>query len=781
MQSFTSFRVRAAARAFLFSLLASIVFVPHARAAAPFRGVVRDLAGHPVAGATITAERGIETISAADGSFAIAATAQTRLTITHGGFQPELITVDGDRIDVTLRPALAESIVVSGIRADATTPITRSNVERAQIEERYYGQDVPLLLRDTPSINAYAEAGNGGSGYSYVTLRGLSATRLNTTLDGVPLADSEDYGVYFADFPDLARSLQSIQIQRGVGTSSVGAPSFGGSINMQSIDLAAHTETTAEIGAGSYGTKLATIGYQSGLLPHGFAFYSRLSLDQSNGFRDSSSVRQRSFFLSAAKQNEHSQWKLTGFSGHEHSQLAFVAADEATLRDDLRANPLSAPDRDSFGYDLAQLQYLRALANGANMTASVFYQRGYGAYRLFDDEATQSGLRQYALDGLLLGGMVTYSRAAGPWTTNYGVHVNEFRRDHVRDLIIDGEQASRDYANYGTKGEANAFARIAYDSGRVHLYGDGQLRYTDFHYHGDVAIAPIHWTFFNPKLGARFDLNGNSSVYGSAGLSTREPSRNDLFQGEDNASFAHDLHAVRPEHLLDFEAGWDHHTANVTLTANVYAMEFHDEIASTGEYSDIGLLLRRNVSRSYRRGIELESAWQATSSLRLRTAANVSRNRIREWTQFYDVYEADGTLSGSETRTFRNVEPVLTPRVLISQSIDYTTRAGVGAGLTGRWVGRTYLDNTNDGRFTTPSFFDLDANLSFSLARWIPRGAPKLDVQLNNLLDSHRLFPSGYSYIYLQRERSGTQSVEGTSYFYPLATRNAMVRLSFRM
>src|SRR5437660_5986358 len=162
------------------------------------------------------------------------------------------------------KPALKESIVVSGIRADEKTPVTKTDIDKETIDKAYYGQDIPLLLRDTPSINAYAEAGNGGSGYSYITLRGISPTRINFTLDGVPLADSEDMATYFVDFPDLAHSLESIQIQRGVGTSTVGSPAFGGSINLESVALSSTSSTDARVGGGSFGTRFASVGYQSG-------------------------------------------------------------------------------------------------------------------------------------------------------------------------------------------------------------------------------------------------------------------------------------------------------------------------------------------------------------------------------------------------------------------------------------------------------------------------------------------------------------------------------------
>jgi iron complex outermembrane receptor protein len=737
-----------------------LLFFPVFVSAATLRGVVHAVDGQAVSQATVEVN-GNRATTDAEGRFAIdVPPGSYTVVVTRNGFQAvaQQAATDTDLV-ITLRPGLAENIVVSGIRAEEKTPVTKSDVDRSTIERDYYGQDIPLLLRDTPSIDTYAEAGVGGSGYSYITLRGISPTRLNFTLDGVPLADSEDMGTYFADFPDLARSLQSIQVQRGVGTSTVGSPSFGGSINLESIALSPTESTSAEVGFGSFGSKNATVGYQSGALPGGYSFYTRLSGDQSNGFRESSGYRARNLFVSAAKQNEDSQLRLTGFTAHEWTQQSFLAEDTGTLARDLRANPFGPQDRDSFGYDLAQLQYLRALSPRTNMTASVFYQRGYGWYRL-------SG-NQYGLDGLLIGSMVTLSTTHGPWTANYGLHVNEFRREHT----LDDAAGTRQYYNYGTKGEANAFTKLSYDEGRWHLYSDLQLRTTNFHYHGDVGIAPIRWTFFNPKLGARYDLSAASSVYASAGMSTREPTRNDLFQGEDNATFAHDLHAVHPERLVDLEAGWNARGRTATFGANVYAMNFHNEIASTGELSPIGLLLRRNVDRSYRRGLELEYTWQAMPRLKLRGNATLSRNRIHTWTQFYDLYDAAGNIVGSQPITFHDVNPILTPSMIVNQSIEYAASSSMTFGLTGRHVGRSYLDNTNNGAFIAPAFTTLEANAAIAVSHGV-----RFRVQVNNLTNNKRIFPSGYSYLFLTPEKT----IEGISYYYPQATRNATVMVDFR-
>lgn len=732
-------------------LLAFTLLVSFPLFADTLRGRVTTVDGQPLAQAVVSAGAA-STQTSADGAFALALPEGAhRIRVSRAGFQPQSIdVVAAAAMIITLKPALAESIVVSGIRAERETPVTKTDVSRAEIEKRYSGQDIPLLLRDTPSINAYAEGGIGGAGYSYVSLRGISPTRINFTLDGVPLSDPEDMGTYFVDFPDLAHSLESIQVQRGVGTSTFGAASFGGSVNMESIALAQDASTHAWLGAGSFGTKLGSVGYQTGALPGGFTGYGRVSYQENGGFREHSATKQHNVFFSGAREGEESQWKITGFAGRESQQLSFYASDEATLHQNLRDNPLSPDDRDSFGYNLAEVQYLRA-----NMTAAAYFQRGYGWYSLGGD--------RYGIDGLLVGGLVTGSRSWRGIEASYGMHVNHFKRDHTLDS---GDM--RAYANYGTKGEENAFAKFNYDANRARLYADLQVRTTDFHYHGDVPVASRRWTFFNPKVGARYDVAHNAGVYVSAGVSRREPTRNDLFQGEDNASFAHDLGAVRPERLFDFEAGWDYRTARGSIAANVYAMEFHDEIAATGELSDIGLALRRNVDRSHRRGIEIEHAWQLAEAWRIRGNATLSRNRIAHWTQFYDVYNAAGAITGSRAIVHANVNPVLTPSVLINESVDYAISRVATMSATVRFVGKTYLDNTNSEAFTTPSFATVDMNAAWSVVPSI-----RLSLQVNNLLNRKRVFPSGYSYLFL----TPAGNVDGIRYFYPQATRNFVLTL----
>jgi iron complex outermembrane receptor protein len=745
-------------------------------AAATISGTVRDLSGDRVAGAVVTSGTASATTDSR-GEFTLTLPkGGVRVEISHPAYRPMARSVDAasSHLDFVVAPLLtvSEEVVVSAIRAEERTPITKKDLPEEAIEKINFGQDVPTMISTTPSMTTYSDSGVGGSGYSYFTLRGIGQSRINMTLNGVPLNDPEETVLYFANFVDFASSMESIQIQRGVGTSTVGAPSYGGSINFASVDLDESQNFEVQLGGGSFGTRRGSVAVQTGNLGAGVAGYARFSTNETDGFRDHSGVDQTNLFLSLGKQNERSMWRLTGFSGREESQLSYLAVDEATLQANLRFNPLDPAERDDFGQDMLQLQYTRAIGDDSMLVATAYYNGAQGWFGIWDDPVAKQNLLKYSIDGHFVGTMVTFSSAFGPATLNAGIHANDFTRDHF--LRTAGEQI---YTNTGKKNEANAFAKLGYDSGRWYLYGDAQVRYAKFSYEGDVDIDPIDWTFFNPKVGARYELTPASSVYASVGAATREPTRNDMFAGEDNPTIAYDLEAVEPERVVDFEAGYQLSRGALSVDLNLYAMEFRNEIALTGELSDIGLPLRRNVDRSFRRGIEIDAAWQATPALRLTHASNFSYNRISEWTQSYDIYDADWSWSGSELATHRDVPPLLTPEVIVNQGIEYTLRGSV-LGALARYVGESHLDNTGDDAFVTPSFVALDLTAKVPLDR-VLRGAT-LRVLVNNALDNDEIYQSGYSYLFYVDDASG-RARTGTPYYYPGATRNFVVMIDYRM
>ncbi len=668
-------------------------------------------------------------------------------------------------------PARKESVVVRAIRGDDEAPVTRTDLDRPALVEKAWGQELPVLLQDTPSVTQYSETGSG-QGYAYFTLRGLSQTRVNMTFDGVPLNEPEDSAVYTADFGNLALNVASVEVQRGVGTSTFGAAAFAGSLNFESVDASREAGLALSLGGGSFGTARASADWNSGTFGGGWRLSLRPSWQTTDGFREHSGVKQDSLFLTAVRDFEKSSLRISGFVGEERIQQSFNAVEPEILEKHLAFNPMSPDERDHFHEYLATAQWTLALGDDASLSLQPYAVGAGGWYRLYSDEG-RTNLQEYGLSWLFGGGIATYTRRLGAARLTLGAHAYGYKSTHT----LDDENGFRNYTNHGTKSEVSGFLKLLWDLGRWHPFVDAQVRHARLGYEGSVGGVAAGWTFFNPKAGVRVDLSPRTSAYLSVGRTEREPARSDLLYGEDDASALPDFSAVRPESVWDAELGAEWRTRALSLKVDLYDMEFRDEIAATGELSPIGQPLRKNVDRSFRRGIEIEASWQALDALRLFVSANASRNRISTWTQFYDVYDAAGDYAGSTSRTFHDVAPVATPPFLATLGVETTALRGFTVGATGRYVAASWLDNTNAEGLEAPRTFQLDATLAVDLARWIPAGRPRLRLQVNNVLDDRKLWPRGYSYVYANRDASGAETLAGIPYYYPLATRSAYVSL----
>jgi len=338
---------------------------------------------------------------------------------------------------------------------------------------------------------------------------------------------------------------------------------------------------------------------------------------------------------------------------------------------------------------------------------------------------------------------------------------------------------ARSYTNTGRKNEVSSFLKATWDQGRTRLWADAQVRYARFEYQGDEPLGSVSWAFFNPKLGARFEATPGLGLYASIGRMSREPARSDMLNGEDNATLPYDLEAVEPERVVDVEAGVELRRGKLALRADVYAMEFENEIALSGELSEIGLPVRRNAGRSHRRGVELDVAYSPTPRWRFGANASWSRNRIEHWTQFYDVYDADGVWIDSASIVHDDVPPLLTPQTILNGRVEWKPTAEISLLAAGRYVGEAQLDNTGNPDFRTPDYFNLDLQASLSLRKLVRHGEPRIRVQATNLLDDGRIWPAGYSYLFFTRE-AGQDTLGGTSYYYPQATRSVYVTLDLR-
>ncbi len=642
-----------------------------------------------------------------------------------------------------------ERVMISAVRESAA-PISQKTLSRDDLQRSYFGQDVPLVLQGTtPSLTSYAETGNYW-GYSYIRMRGIDQSRINITLDGIPLNDPEDQVLYFADFPDLANSLQSVQVQRGVGTSTNGTASYAGSINMETVSLAdAPRGGSVQLEGGSFGSKRASLEYTSGPLTNKFAFSGRVSGLHTEGYRYHSGVNGQSGFLSGAYLGDTDILKVTLIAGAMQDTMAYLAVPKADLDTNRRINPLTPQERDGFGERLAAVSYTRLLNARSSLNATVYRLSATGDYDVLIDS-----LQTFHLDFVSYGVTSAWNYHTSDFQVDLGASGDSYARDHY--AFMHPELATALYFNTGRKRDQAAFVKLAYTVGRATLFGDLQGRHAEFMYtpdvHAGVSGSSISWSFLNPKAGLTYRIARPVSLYASYGRTTREPARSDMFAGFDNldtsnVAFVGPLDRVKPETVHDLEIGSNYRTSSLEIQANLYSMDFRNEIAPIGALSYIGNPLRKNVASSYRRGIEADATYRGLRRWLLSANATESMNHIRSYTDS----------SADVPVTYHNVEPLLTPRFQSFARAQYSASPSVNLLLQSRYQSVSFLQNTSDRRYVLPASFDLDAAATWRI------GHNELAIRANNLTNS-RKYGSGYA--------SG-----GVSYYYVVPPRSVFVTL----
>ncbi len=659
---------------------------------------------------------------------------------------------DTGRSDVQRRDTL-ESVIIRATRATAAPGAATHRFTRAQIQRTSVGQDAPMSLLTAPSMTAYSEAG-GHSGYSYVRLRGLDQSRLNITVDGVPLNDPEDQVLYFSNFPDFLGSMSSVEVGRGVGSSTFGTATFAGSLSFQSLPLAT-TERGGQVeaSAGGFGAWRTSVQGATGVGSRGFAAYGRFSRQGTRGYRDHSGNDGWSGFGSAGWFGERDAVKFTAISGLSATRLAYYAAPESDLALNRRTNPLSDAEGDRFHQELVSLQYSRAIRDGLSGTMLVYRNSAAGSYDVsFGNEPGGGGpsIGNFGLAHVWHGVTSAFTWTPGAWSLALGGSASDYHRDHW--LAYRKSMDQREYQNTGVKRDAVAFLKSSWERAGWRVAGDFHVRYVRFVYrpsaNADIYAQPVTWSFLNPKVGLSWDQGRAYSFFASAGRSWREPARSDMLAGADdlNRSNANNIvpfSQVRAEKVDDYEVGvvWRHRRAAATV--NAFAMEFHNEIAPIGELSLTGAPLRRNVPRSHRRGVEIDGTLSLPGGGTMAGALTVMRARIAE----YDDKPA-GVV-------YTNVAPVLTPPVNANVRWDQPVRGGVVIAIAGRYVDPMQLANDGNAALVVPTQVMFDGGV-----RW-ERGATAVRVDVYNVLntDAHA---AGYT--------------DGTSrYLYPIATRSLMV------
>ncbi len=661
---------------------------------------------------------------------------------------------DSARVDST---RALEGVLVQALRAGDDAPVTRSTITRATIARRNFAQDVPLLLQGAvPSLIGYTETG-APWGYSYLRLRGMDQTRLNLSLDGIPLNDPEDHVFFFANFVDLLSGVQSVDVQRGAGTTGAGTAAFAGSVNFETRPIAAMpSAAAAEVQAGSFNSQRVMLEGSTGLTPRGFAAYGRFSGVRSDGFRYNAGVLSGSGLVSAGWFGERQSLKLLALGGVLRDTLAYLAVPVNELRVDRRINPIGPDEQDRFGQRLLGLTYTREALSGARFATTLYRMSASGSYDVRIDPDPIEGLWNFHLDHTWYGLTSAVTHDVGAWRLNAGVNANTYARDHY--AWVDGTRgtpgASSLYFNTGHKQDAAAFGKVAYRAGDVTLFGDVQGRVAQFRYEptegSGVPEERVNWAFLNPRVGLTWQATAPLSVRASLGRTTREPARSDMFGGADDLDATQyaaigDFRNVRPEQVTNLEAGVKYTGAQGALDVNVFAMEFRNEIAPSGVLTPLGSALRRNVGESYRRGVELDGHVRVTPRLTVGGNAAWLHARIASFT--------DET--GEQPITYRDVPPLLSPAWLSAQRVEWAATSWLDLGVEGRYQGQSFLRNDGSTGTVLPDFYVADATARVRLPR------VELTVRGANLGNSQR-FASGYA-------------VEGVPYFYVLPPRSVFV------
>lgn len=649
-----------------------------------------------------------------------------------------------------------ERVLISAIRAGSAAPIAQTTMGRDLIGQRNFGQDVPLLLQGaSPSLTAHTETGTPW-GYSYLRLRGLDQTRINITIDGIPLNDMEDQVLYFANVADLMANVQSVQVQRGVGTSTAGTAAFAGSVNFETMPVA-RTDAGGDLSLqlGSFGAQRASASFRSGLIANRFAVYGRTSALRTNGYRDHSGVMGRSAFLGAGWFGRRTIVKATALVGLLADTLSYVGATVDELRQNRRYNPLAFDERDKFGQQLLALSVSHVLSDVATVSTTAYRNSASGNYDYFD----ASDRYRFGLAHEWYGVTTAVNVDRGDVHFNLGLNGNTYARVHRAFLRPD--LSTTLYENTGHKQDASGFAKASWDRGRMRWFADLQTRWTRFRYSPDARAGinerRIDWTFFNPKAGATVRLSGAWSAFVSYGATTREPTRSDLFAGDDDLNAGNvadygDFTRVQPESVRDLESGVAWEGVGRALRANLYSMDFRNDIARIGAPTASGSVLRRNVGASYRRGIEVDGRVTVAPRVVLVGNATWSTNSIRSFT--------DSSRGVPVVR--RDVEPLLTPRFMSAHRLELSAHRALTLTVEGRYQSRAFLDNTSSVDRVLPDFYVVDATARATWSRYA------MSIRGVNLGDT-------------QKFGSGSVSGSGTVRYFILPARavHATIELTF--
>lgn len=775
------------------------------------RGKITDAQGLAVEGANVWLE-GLKLGTTSDrfGGFSLTnlRTGTFQVVISYVGYQDLVETV---KLESTHELAFVlsektynmDALVVKSTRSDRKTPMTYTNLNAEQINKNNQGQDVPFILQWTPSAVVTSDAG-AGIGYTGIRIRGTDATRINVTINGIPLNDSESQGVFWVNMPDFSSSTNDVQIQRGVGTSTNGAAAFGATINLNTAKV--RQDPYAEINGtvGSFNTLRSNVQFGTGQLKSGFSVDGRLSKITSDGYIDRASSDLNSYYLSAAWTGKKQLLRLNVFSGHEVTYQAWNGVPANLINDPATRSYNSAGTEkpgepynnevDNYRQTHYQLIFNRAIAPAWNLNLALHYTRGLGFYEQYkagesftdyniqapnDSIETTDLVRQLWLDNDFYGGVYALNYNKGKIDFSLGGGYNVYDGRHYGKLPwlqYSGDYVPGDkyYQSTSLKKDFNVYAKLNYQLARsLYAYADLQVRSIHYTLEGndrqkrDISLED-QLGFFNPKFGLSYLPNSHSTWYGSFAVANREPNRDDYLSALPNTP--------RPERLYDTELGYKYTGKKGALELAFFHMYYRDQLAITGQINDVGAPIKINIPQSYRFGLEINGGYQLNKALRIQGNAAFSRNKIVTFTEYLDDYDADFNWLGQKEFVREQSDLALSPTVIAGAELAYSPfnqgswaeKQHLSFALLNRYVGQQFIDNSGDKTNVLKAYTFSDLRIVYQRNGEFLRQF-ELSLWVNNLFNT--LYSSNaWSYRYLY---GGQGAVDQG--LYPMAGRNLLV------
>ncbi len=693
-----------------------------------------------------------------------------------------------------------QPVEVTAVRAGEKAPFAKTNLTKKEIEKINLGQDLPFLLNQTPSVVVNSDAGTG-VGYTGIRIRGTDASRINVTLNGIPYNDAESQGTFFVDLPDFSSSVNSIQIQRGVGTSSNGAGAFGASINLATNEINKKSYVELNNSFGSFNTLKNTLQFGSGILGNHFTIDGRLSNITSDGYIERAKSNLQSFYLSTAYISDKNSLRLNIFSGKEKTYQAWNGVPEYLLDSDRTYNPSGNEkngepynnETDNYIQTHYQLFYNQKLSNYLKGNITVFLTKGKGYYEQYKagNALSDYGLPDYIdggntitktdivrrlwLDNDFYGTIFSLQHQKNKTNFTVGGGWNAYDGKHFGEIIWAQVQAAAP-ANYrwynltAHKKDLSLYSKWAQQwTTNFQSFADVQFRNINYDIDGfrnnPALVIKNKYSFLNPKLGVTYNKN-NWQAYASYALAQKEPNRDDFEAGN--------TQQPKKELLNDFEAGFERKKSNYSFGANLYYMQYKDQLILSGKINDVGAYTRTNVPNSYRTGIELQGKYIFNKWLNASANITFSKNKIKKFTEYLDEYAVNWNWVGQKTNFYSSTDIAFSPKTVANGSINIIPVKNAEINLMSKYVSRQYLDNAAQKSKSLNPFYTQDVRLSYLLEGKLLKAA-SIILQLNNVF-SKKYEPNGYSFSYIYGGNLTTEN-----YYFPMAPFNCMVAVNIKI